>query len=121
MKRWLLLSLLGLLSFSTLAQEPQAQACRSDAQQFCAQSSNPKDIKDCLLDHQQDISDGCYDALKQKMGEQQGVKACMEDAKQLCQGVEPGGGRMMACLKEHRQALSDACYDFLSSRMKSRR
>ena len=34
---------------------------------------------------------------------------CRADAKKLCQGVEPGGGRILACLKEHREEVSDAC------------
>ena len=35
--------------------------------------------------------------------------ACAEDARKLCAGVEPGGGRVVACLKEHKDSLSDGC------------
>lgn len=34
---------------------------------------------------------------------------CTEDAKKLCAGVQPGGGRILACLKDHKDALSDQC------------
>lgn len=34
---------------------------------------------------------------------------CVEDAKKLCPGVEPGQGRVAACLKEHKDQLSQAC------------
>jgi hypothetical protein len=35
--------------------------------------------------------------------------ACGDDAKTLCAGVQPGGGRIVACLKEHKDSLSDRC------------
>jgi len=34
---------------------------------------------------------------------------CLDDAKKLCPGVEPGQGRVAACLKEHKAQLSQAC------------
>jgi Cysteine rich repeat len=35
--------------------------------------------------------------------------ACSADLQQLCAGVQPGSGRMLACLKEHRDQVSPAC------------
>jgi Cysteine rich repeat len=34
---------------------------------------------------------------------------CKEDAERLCQGVEPGDGRILQCLKQHEADLSPAC------------
>ncbi|MFL5309943.1 MAG: cysteine rich repeat-containing protein [Myxococcales bacterium] len=34
---------------------------------------------------------------------------CKEDAARLCQGVEPGEGRILQCLKQHEADLSPAC------------
>jgi len=34
---------------------------------------------------------------------------CMDDAKKLCPGVEPGEGRIAACLKQHKDQVSQAC------------
>src|SRR5208282_4300356 len=34
---------------------------------------------------------------------------CTDDAKKLCAGVQPGGGRILACLKDHKDSLSDQC------------
>jgi len=50
--------------------EPQGgrQACRADAQKLC-QGVKPGSgaITDCLIDHQDDISDACYAFLKAKL------------------------------------------------------
>jgi hypothetical protein len=34
---------------------------------------------------------------------------CKEDAARLCQGVEPGEGRIVQCLEQHEADLSPAC------------
>jgi len=35
--------------------------------------------------------------------------ACGADAKTLCSGVMPGGGRILDCLAKQKDKLSDAC------------
>ena len=35
--------------------------------------------------------------------------ACLKDAKALCPGVEPGGGKIRECIKTHIKDLSDEC------------
>ena len=35
--------------------------------------------------------------------------ACLKDAKALCAGVQPGGGKIKDCLKTHIKDLSDDC------------
>jgi hypothetical protein len=39
----------------------------------------------------------------------QGAGACAGDMQQFCQGVQPGGGRMVQCLTQHKQQLSPGC------------
>lgn len=39
----------------------------------------------------------------------QTAKPCAEDAAKLCQGMQPGGGRVAKCLREHAKELSPAC------------
>lgn len=38
-----------------------------------------------------------------------GTQACRDDAQKLCQGVQPGGGRVVDCLQQHQAELSGAC------------
>jgi hypothetical protein len=45
-------------------------------------------------------------ALAQTVEEQ---AACREDFQKLCQGVTPGGGRIVACLANHMDKLAPAC------------
>jgi hypothetical protein len=35
--------------------------------------------------------------------------ACGDDVKKLCNGVMPGGGRILECLAKQKDKLSDAC------------
>ena len=35
--------------------------------------------------------------------------ACEADVQKLCNGVQPGGGRILACLKQHKDEVSDGC------------
>jgi len=36
-------------------------------------------------------------------------QACRDDVKQLCSGVQPGGGRIKQCLKDNAAKVSDGC------------
>ena len=103
-------------------------ACQADARKYCARFAGGKAAFECLLDHQQDVSDACYDSLKKQMssasGDQQnqtapgaappGMQACKQDAQQYCRGVQPGDGRIVNCLLDHQNDISDACYSALA-------
>lgn len=39
--------------------------------------------------------------------------ACAEDAKRHCNGVMPGGGRIIKCLREHESELAAGCREAL--------
>lgn len=119
MKNLLFMTLLA-TSFAALAQAGNT-ACQNDVEQFCkSQKSTPSATMDCLLDHQQDISNACYDSLKQRLDNQRNLKACKADAEQFCSGVQAGGGRIVRCLSEHQKEISDDCYDLLSKKMSAR-
>lgn len=118
----LILASAFLMPLAAFSQE-NAGSCRADVERFCPQAQgNPKAATDCLLDHQKDISDACYDKLKQQMSRGDGEAAprnggaCKRDAESLCQGIQPGGGRIVNCLLDHQNELSDACYDQMAKR-----
>lgn len=54
--------------------QDKAGACREDVRQYCPQANGGKAVMDCLLDHQKDISNNCYDTLKKRMNDQQGLR-----------------------------------------------
>ena len=93
---------------------PDDGACNTDTEKFCSQGGGL--VVDCLLDHQNDISDACYDALKVRLANEQGMQACRQDSRRFCPGVEPGGGRVVDCLIDHEQEISEDCYQFLKSK-----
>jgi len=43
------------------------------------------------------------------------VQACGADNKRFCQGVQRGGGRVVACLQSHASELSSQCSAVLAS------
>jgi hypothetical protein len=109
-------------------------SCRTDTQKFCAGESNPGRAFECLVDHSKEVSDTCYDDLKQRIARQQATsptgesntgsneqRACRQDAQRYCKGVQPGGGRIVNCLLDHQNDISDACYAVLEKRTKNRR
>ena len=42
-------------------------------------------------------------------------QACRADFQRLCQGTQPGGGRILACLKDHDAELSPDCKQALAA------
>jgi len=40
-------------------------------------------------------------------------EACQADYKALCNGIQPGGGRVLKCLQEHQDQVSKECLSAL--------
>jgi hypothetical protein len=124
---------IGLLSFSVSAHADDMNsmggmhegmergACKADAQKFCADvKPGHGAIKDCLKQHEADLSTGCKDNMthmKAKMEEKKAEmkKACQADLDQYCKDVTPGEGRDFACLHSHNDKVSAGCKDFMKS------
>lgn len=44
------------------------------------------------------------------------IAACADDTRRLCQGVMPGGGRLLICLNAQAENLSQDCFQALAER-----
>ena len=55
------------------------------------------------------LSAACAFAADQVPASDGAGASCRTDAEKLCQGVQPGEGRIVGCLKEHREEVSDTC------------
>lgn len=114
------LFILGALPTGAAAQSG-ASACKADVRQFCAKiKPGGGRLVDCLLDHQKELSDACYDALEEQTAATRGNQACRRDARQFCKGMQSGGGQLGDCLIEHQKEISNDCYDFLQKRLGSK-
>jgi len=109
MKKLLKLGLLAaLLPIAAGAEEGGSAACRADAQQYCSSSGNKME---CLVDHQKDISDGCYAFLKTALQRQKGIQACRSDVQKYCSNE----ANKKDCLIDHQKEISDGCYSVLKN------
>ena len=59
---------LAAVSIAAPAQQDVREACRPDVQQYCAGAvgGGREEVKECLLDHQNDFSDACYDFMNKQ-------------------------------------------------------
>jgi hypothetical protein len=100
------------LAVATVASaEETARPCRDDAAKLCkgVQPGGGAILK-CLKSHESELSPACKDNMaKAKEEIKEAKEACEGDAKKLCEGIKPGGGRIIQCLKQHESELSPSC------------
>jgi hypothetical protein len=87
------------------------QACQPDAEKFC-KGIKPGDgrIAACLKSHESELAPACQKLVARVGTAAREVhEACKSDVEKLCQGIQPGGGRILACLKSHEAELSEPC------------
>lgn len=96
------------LSGSALAQAP---GCKADLAKFCpAAKPGGGQVAACLKKYAAQLSVPC----KQRVGQMKQIlkevnQACEEDIHFLCEGIQPGGGRIAACLKQSASEVSAGC------------
>jgi hypothetical protein len=87
------------------------EACQPDADKFC------KGIKPgggrlaaCLKSHESELAPACQKLVDRvETAVREVHEACKGDVEKLCQGIQPGGGRILACLKAREAELSGPC------------
>jgi hypothetical protein len=94
--------------------------CAGDVYRFCpATPRGAGRILECLSVHvgKSELSSACETAVETAL-ENTGEfsAACGEEAARLCQGIEPGGGRIFLCLRAQSERLSTRCQRALSPR-----
>lgn len=47
--------------------------------------------------------------------------ACKADVTALCQGIQPGGGRIKECLKANKDKLSEGCKSAIATMIEARK
>ncbi|MGB8331062.1 MAG: cysteine rich repeat-containing protein [Polyangiales bacterium] len=96
------------LGGSALAQTP---SCKADLAKFCPDAKpGGGQVAACLKKNAAKLSAPC----KQRVGQMKQIlkevnKACEEDIHFLCEGIQPGGGRVAACLKQSESEVSAGC------------
>jgi len=86
-------------------------ACANDVFQYCPRvPTGGGRVLSCLAGRWDELSSTCREAVG-KIAERarRFTDACSADAARLCQGIEPGGGRIFACLKLQERAVSSRC------------
>jgi hypothetical protein len=87
------------------------EACQPDAGKFC-KGIKPGGgrIAACLKAHESELSPACHKLVDRvETAVREVHEACKNDVEKLCQGIRPGGGRILACLKSHEAELSGPC------------
>jgi len=114
-QRLIVSTLAALLPLLATAEEQGGSgACRADAQKYCASAGNKKE---CMLDHQNDVSDACYSFMKSMVMRERagkGTEACRADVQKYCASES----NKKECLIDHQKDISDDCYDVLKKALK---
>jgi hypothetical protein len=93
---------------SALAQAP---SCKADLAKFCPQAKpGGGQVAACLKTNTGQLSPSCKARVAQVKELLKEVhQACEEDIHFLCEGIQPGGGRIAACLKQSAGEVSAGC------------
>lgn len=105
-----------------LADSPRARQiaelkCDAEVQQVCPDSLPEDARRQCVSKRMKHFPAACQQILHQRVVRWKEAEhyrlACAGDVQRLCQGVEPGEGRILQCLQDRAQDVSEGCYQSL--------
>jgi hypothetical protein len=107
------------LTPASFAQEPlQRGACKADVAKFCkdVQQGQGRIVR-CMKAHENELSPACKNLIAaQKEKSREFMQSCKADEAKFCNGIKPGGGRIINCLKQHEAELSADCKTHIPKR-----
>ena len=123
----------GTNALNAVGADPTLRACQADSNRYCFSARGEQHLE-CLVEHQKQLSNACFSALRRKTSGKPGSndprdnadaplaagtrQACATDLHQYCSNVGTGGGYQLDCLLDHQKDISDACYDNVSGLMR---
>jgi len=93
------------------AQQRSQGPCAEDVKKFCGDVKPGRGaIAKCMKAHETELSPACRESSKARAEKAERVREeCRGDVEKFCQGVAPGGGRILSCLKSREPELQPAC------------
>jgi len=94
-------------------------ACADDAERFCPDAQAGWEVRQCLREHEQELSDSCSALFERRRAHRAAHRAvireaCATDAETLCPDAETRRD-IHACLRSNHDQLSSTCADVLDS------
>ncbi|MCB1173957.1 MAG: hypothetical protein KDK39_10340 [Leptospiraceae bacterium] len=92
------------------------QACRSDVIAHCKNYAftNRSKVRQCLTEHQSELSGACRDFLSRAAAfEAQLNASCGSDLQQYCRTYKGQPDPMRSCIKKNYSSFSSSCRQFL--------
>jgi len=101
--------LVSLLVATRPALAADKNPCADDVARLCKDSDRGA-IRDCMREHESDLSPACRQHLEQRKQHYAGAReACQNDIKKFCSDVKRGEGRIADCMRQHASELEPAC------------
>ena len=99
-----------------VADQQSVYPCKASVRSLCGNvEPGGGRIKQCMREHWNELPADCRSFISEKSRQARpdhaanGQFACRQDARTLCAGVQPGGGRIIQCLRTHTDQLQAEC------------
>jgi len=92
------------------------EECKQDLESLCASVTDHHEIRRCMHDNWDQLSEGCQNAIKQfkKEKQEQFQAACGSDVETFCTAAKGNFDQMKECMHTNWESLSAECREVLS-------